>query len=80
MADPENLVLEHLRTIRAMIEQVDRKVERLEVRLEHVEERIDGLDTRMTGLTHAVMAGFGAIVHPLDDHERRIARLEEERA
>lgn len=80
MADPESLVLEHLRTIRAMIEQVGRKVERLDVRLAHVEERIDGLDTRMTGLTQPVMAGFGAIVHRLDDRERTVARLEEERA
>ena len=80
MAEPENLVLEHLRAIRGSIEQLERKVDRLEIRLEHVEERLDGIDTRMTGLTHAVMAGFGALVHRLDDHERRIARIEAGRA
>lgn len=84
MADPENLVLEHLRAIRGSIEQLERRVGQLEARVdsrfEHVEERLDGIDTRMTGLTHAVMAGFGALVHRLDDHGRRIARIEAERA
>jgi hypothetical protein len=84
MAEPENLVLDHLRAVRGSIEQLERKVDRSEARAEsrfdHVEARIDGLDTRVTGLTQAVVAGFGALVHRLDDHERRIARIEAERA
>ncbi|MGF3024851.1 hypothetical protein ACQVP2_18765 [Methylobacterium aquaticum] len=84
MAELENLVLEHLRAIRGSIEPLDRKVERLEAKVEsrfdHVEARIDELDTRVAGLTHAVVAAFGALGHRLDDHERRIARIDAERA
>ncbi|TGE01466.1 hypothetical protein [Methylobacterium nonmethylotrophicum] len=84
MAEPENVVLEHLRAIRGSIEPLERRVgqpeARVESKFEQVEERRDGIGTRMTGLTHAVMAGFGALVHRPDDHERRIARIEVERA
>lgn len=77
MAEPDNLVLEHLRGIRAKLDEVDRKIDRVEAnferRFEGLDERIEGLETRLDGLTHAVMAGFGAIV------KGRLGRLEAER-
>ena len=79
MAEPENLVLEHLRAIRGSIERLVRLVAGLAAMVvsgfDHVEARLDELHTRVTGLTHVIVAGFGALVHRLDDHERRIARI-----
>ncbi len=79
MAEPENLVLEHLRAIRGSIERLERKVARLDAKVEsrfdHVEARLAELHPRVPGLTHVIVAGFGALVHRLDDHERRIARI-----
>ena len=73
MAEPDNLVLELLRELRA-----DNR--RIETKLDQLTECVDQVETSLTGLTHAVIAGFGALVHRLDDHDTRIARLERDHA
>jgi hypothetical protein len=77
MAEPDNLILEHLRAIRAQVEKIDTKIDQMESRLTG---RIESIELRLDGLTHAVIAGFGSLVHELDGIKDRVARLEHERA
>ena len=77
MAEPDNIILEHLRGIRAQIEQLDRKFEQ---KFDGLTERVDTLEIKLDGLTHAVIAGFGSVVHELDALKERVGRLESERA
>ena len=76
MAEPDNIILEHLRGIRAQIEQLDRKFEQ---KFDGLTERVDTLEIKLDGLTHAVIAGFGSVVHELDEIKTRVSRLETER-
>jgi hypothetical protein len=73
MADPDNITLEHLRAIRADLGEVKQRISTLE-------SRMDSFETKLDGLTHAVMSGFGAMVHSLDSLNARLSRLERERA
>ena len=84
MTEPDNLVLEHLRALRAQIEQMNTglsaKIDALSDRVDQLAERVDLVETRLTGLTLAVTAGFGALVHQDDELRERVERLERERA
>ena len=73
MVDPENIVLEHLRAIRADLGEVNQRISTLESRMESFETKLDGF-------SHIVMSGFGAVVQSLDSLNARISRLERERA
>jgi len=73
MAEPDNLVLELLREIRADVQEI-------RVELRALTERVDTLEIKLDGLTHAVIAGFGSVVHELNDLKQRVGRLETERA
>ena len=46
MAEPDNIVLEHLRAIRAKLDEVDRKIDRVQAQFER---RLAGLDRRIDG-------------------------------
>ena len=73
MAEPDNLVLEILKELRAELREL-----RQEVRAGF--ERVDVLEIKFDGLTHVVMSGFGGIVHELKDLNARMTMLEAERA
>lgn len=73
MAEPDNLVLEILKELRAELREL-----REEVRAGF--ERVDVLEIKFDGLTHAVMSGFGGIVHELKDLNARVTMLQAERA
>ena len=73
MADPENIVLEHLRAIRAELaelkQQLDSKAEAAQVA--DVERKLDGL-------THVVISSLGSLVRSFEALDRRVSRLERE--
>ena len=68
----ENLILEHLRTIRAEIVTLTRKVDTLTIRVGSLEEHVAGL-RRDLALIHADIA---ATNQRLDHHEQRLDRIE----
>jgi hypothetical protein len=72
MVEPDNIVLEHLRAIRAKLDDMDREIGAIS---NHVAE----IELRLSGLTHAVLSGFGSIVSRLDLLDARVSRLERER-
>jgi hypothetical protein len=84
MAEPDNLVLEILRELREAVKRVDSKIDGLErkmdIRFTALEDRVDVLEIKLDGLTHALVSGFGAIVHDLKDLNKRVTLLEAERA
>jgi polyhydroxyalkanoate synthesis regulator phasin len=88
MAEPDNLVLEILKEIRSKIDAVDRKLDakidglerKMDSRFTALEDRVDVLEIKLDGLTHALVSGFGAIVHDLKDLNKRVTLLEAERA
>ncbi|KAA2242055.1 hypothetical protein [Salinarimonas soli] len=73
MTEPENLTLQLLREIRGEIGAL-----RGDVR--GMSERLDTVEIKLDGLTHAVVAGFGSLVHELDAVKERVGRLEAEKA
>ena len=73
MAEPDNIVLEHLRAIRAELGEIKQRISTLESRMESFETKLDGF-------SHIVMSGFGAVVQSPDSLNARISRLERERA
>ncbi len=74
MAEPDNIILEHLRAIRADIADVK---QRLESKAESAQ--VADLDSKLTGLTHVVISSLGSVVQSLDSLDKRVARLERER-
>ena len=74
MAEPDNIILEHLRAIRAELAEVK---QRLESKAESAQ--VSDLDAKLSGLTHVVISSFGSVVQSLDSLDRRVARLERER-
>ncbi|HJW77510.1 MAG: hypothetical protein ACJ8DU_20230 [Microvirga sp.] len=72
MADPENMTFEILKDIRADMREMRDDMRR-------VESKVDDVEIKLDGLTHAVIAGFGSIVHELDEIKTRVSRLETER-
>lgn len=81
MADPENIVLEHLRTIRGRLDDIERKIDNLDRKVESKAEaaQVADVDGKLTGLTHMVVSSLGSVVHSLDSLDKRVARLERER-
>jgi predicted nucleic acid-binding Zn-ribbon protein len=73
MTEPENLTLQLLREIRSEVGALRGDVRELS-------ERIDTIEIKLDGLTHAVVAGFGSLVHELDGVKQRVGRLEAEKA
>jgi len=73
MAEPDDIVLEHLRAIRADLGEIKQRMTALE-------DRMEVMGTKLGGLTHVTIAGFGSVVHRLDGIEERVSRLERERA
>lgn len=74
MIEPDNIMLEHLRAIRADLAEVKRS---LESKAEAAQ--VADLDSKLSGLAHMVMSSLGSVVHSLDSLDRRVARLERER-
>lgn len=74
MADPDNIVLEQLRAIRAQLDNLERK---LDTKAEAAQ--FADLELKLDGLTHMIISSFGAIVHRLDSIDKRVSRLERER-
>jgi hypothetical protein len=78
MAEPDNIVLEHLRAIRAEVGEVKQRVAAIERQLETKAEaaQVADLDSKLAGFSHMVISSLGSIVHSLDALDRRVARLE----
>ena len=74
MVDPDNIMLEHLRAIRADLAEVK---QRLESKAEAAQ--VSDLDSKLSGLTHVVISSLGSVVQSLESLDRRVARLERER-
>ncbi len=74
MAERDNLTLEHLRAIRAQLDNLERKVD-----TKAEASQVSELDSKLSGLAHMVMSSLGSVVHSLDSLDRRVARLERER-
>jgi len=72
--ETENLVLEHLRAMRATQDDV-----RSEMRdgFARVSRRIDRLGTAMRGLSYIVGTAAGAVLADMEDLKTRVGALEE---
>jgi len=81
MVDPDNIVLEHLRGIRAKLDDVERKLEGLDRKVDTKADaaQFADLELKLDGLTHMIVSSFGAVVHRLDSIDARVSRLERER-
>jgi phage shock protein A len=81
MAEPDNIVLEHLRAIRADLSELKQPVGNLGSKLESKAEaaQVADVDRNLTGLSHLVLSGFGSVVTSLESLDKRVARLERER-
>lgn len=77
MAEAQDMVLEVLKEIRRDMADGFRQVN---TKVDALSERAEDVETKLDGLTHAVIAGFGSLVHELDDIKTRVGRLERERA
>ncbi len=77
MTEPENLMLHLLREIRT---EQDRALQEIRGDIRELTERIVTIEIKLDGLTHAVVAGFGSLVHELDGVKQRVGRLEAEKA
>jgi hypothetical protein len=73
MAEPENIVLEHLRAIRTELADVKRQ---LESKAEAAQ--VADLGRKLDGLSHMFVSSLGSVVHSLDSLDKRVARLERE--
>ena len=80
MADePDNLVLVHLREIRAEMKDIRAKLGEHDTHFEALKKRVDELfETATFGVGLAVMANRKLDL-AIDDHEQRIAALEQDR-
>lgn len=75
MADPDNIVLEHLRSIRADLAEVKQQ---LASKAEAAQ--VADLERKLDGLTHVVVSSLGALVRSFESLDRRVSRLEHEHA
>ena len=80
MAEPDSVTLEVLKDVRSDMREMRNDVRRVESKVDTLAERVDDVETKLDGLTHAVIAGFGSIVHELEALNNRVGRLESERA
>ena len=74
MVDPDNIILEHLRAIRAELAEVKR-----DLATRASAAQLADLDRNLTGLSHLVLSGFGSVVQRLESIDQRVSRLEHER-
>ena len=74
MADPDNIILEHLRTIRAELAEIKR-----DLATKANAAQVAELDRNLTGLSHLVLSGFGSVVQRLESIDQRVSGLERER-
>ena len=74
MADPDNIVLEHLRAIRAELAEIKRDLSG-----KASSAQVAELDRNLTGLSHLVLSGFGSVVQRLESLDKRVAQLERQR-
>ena len=77
MADPDNIVLEHLRAIRAKLDGIERKVDNVE-RSKAETIQVADVERKLDGLTHALISGLGSLVRSFESLDRRVSRLEHE--
>jgi hypothetical protein len=77
MAEPDNVVLEHLRAIRAKLDDIERKVDNLE-RNKADAVQVADVERKLDGLTHVVISSLGSLVRSFEGLDRRISRLERE--
>jgi hypothetical protein len=73
MAEPDNIVLEHLRAIRADLADVKQQ---LQSKAEAAQ--VADMDSKLSGSTHVVISSLGSVVQSLESLDRRVARLEHE--
>ena len=74
MAEPDNIVLEHLRAIRAELGEIKQ-----ELAGKANAAQLAELDRHVKGLSHLVLSGFGSVVQGLESIDQRVSRLEHER-
>jgi hypothetical protein len=74
MAEPDNIVLEHLRAIRAELGEIKR-----DLAGKANAAQVAELDRNLTGLSHLVLSGFGSVVQRLESIDQRVSGLERER-
>jgi hypothetical protein len=81
MAEPDNIVLEHLRAMRAEMTAMRADITDIKRRLESKAEaaQVADLDSKLTGLTHVVVSSLGSVVQSLDTLNKRVAKIERER-
>lgn len=80
MAEPDNIVLEHLRAIRSELDALSRQLDCVGGKVDGMADaaQIDGIARRLDGLTFVVRSSFGSVVHSLDSVDKRLARLQHE--
>ena len=81
MAEPDNIVLEHLRAIRADLGEVKQRITAVEPALESKAEasQVADVDRKLDGLTHVVISSLGSLVRSFESLDKRVSRLERER-
>ncbi len=68
MSEPENIIWEHLRAMRAKLDAVEQR----SITIADVGRKLDGL-------THVVISGLGSLVRSSESLDKRVSRLEPER-
>jgi predicted nucleic acid-binding Zn-ribbon protein len=74
--EPDNLTLQLLREMRAAM---DRQFSELRSELSDMRDRLETNETKLDGVTHVIVAGFGSLVHEIDEIKKRLDRIERER-
>lgn len=82
MAEPDNIILEHLRALRSDLSDVRQRISVLEQKLDSKAEtaQIADVERKIDGLTHVVVSSLGALVRSFDSLDKRVSRLEHEPA
>ena len=75
MAEPDNIVPEHLRAIRTQLDDLQR-----EVASKAEAAHVAALERKLDGLTHVMISSFGSIISRPDSIDARMSRMEHEHA
>lgn len=80
MAEPDNLVFEHLGAIRAELGELTLRVTTIKHKLCHKAEAAQVADVKrkLDGLTHVVISSLAPLVRSLKSRDNRVSRLERE--
>jgi hypothetical protein len=80
MAEPDNIVLEHLRALRADLSEVKQRIGSVERKLDSKAEtaQVADLERKLDGLTHVVVSSIGSLVTSLKSIDQRVSRVERE--